>query len=323
MEILVHHPDGQESEIGGFYDHHGVHNGKVMYRKFEGASTIYFDDRWKIGVRGVDDFSFCHPDPSLSQPPSSQWAAAEGSMTDQVPTIYTVPQVLVVANISAEMNGRYVRAENVNGKPKFRQVGGSGILHFDGNEEVWKIKGAELSEDSYFHPATNALMPPTGEWRSIAGDARPNLSQIYQPISSAPRFLWVQGADGQAERVNGCYVPIGSSNGKPKYWCMGRKGIIYFRGHWKMNYHDGESGWYYQHPDTSSEFPPLHAWTTDGYMGNPTIPSLHVQQRYSEEGFQTVQRPQQTRPSEQLQDAFARFLAEDSVSNLGALASSK
>ena len=142
------------------------------------------------------------------------------------------------------MNGRYARAEDLNGKPKFRQVGGSSVLQF---EDGWKMKGAEMSEHSYYHPDDVAL-PPTGDWSAVGGGESPRVSLLHSPISSAPRFFWVQGAGGVGEQTNGCYVCIGSSNGKPKYWQMDGAGIIYFRGTWRINYRDPANVFFPERP---------------------------------------------------------------------------
>lgn len=290
QEILVQGAGGSFSEANGFYRHHGEHNGKVIYQKAEDRSmgAVYFDAQWKIGLHGVEDWVYCHPDESLSQPPSSRWRGSEASEEGSGSvSICSVPQVLVVANGSPMMNGRYARAEDLNGKPKFRQVGGSSVLQF---EDGWKMKGAEMSEHSYYHPDDVAL-PPTGDWSAVGGGESPRVSLLHSPISSAPRFFWVQGAGGVGEQTNGCYVCIGSSNGKPKYWQMDGAGIIYFRGTWRINYRDQEGGWYYQHP-TRADLPPSRGWTTEGYSGRgDPAPSLEPQARYSSEGFQQPHPP--------------------------------
>ncbi|CAK8996809.1 unnamed protein product [Durusdinium trenchii] len=289
IQLQLDATSSDANRLRGIYARQGEHNGKVMYQKVDGDATIFFDGQWKIGVRGVDDWIYCHPDDSLSYPPSGQWTGAEGS-TDPVPTISTVPQAVLVANASASMNGRYARAEDFNGKPKFRQVGGSGVLHFD---DGWKIKSAETSDDSYEH-SEDSMVPPVGEWRTLMGGDSPRLSFLQIPsMSSAPRFFWVQSAGGVGESTNGCYVCLGSSNGKPKYWQMDGSGIIYFRGgHWKINYRNDQGGWYYQHPDGSVRVPPTEGWTTEGYTGDAEpAPSLHSQERYSAEGFQRAHPP--------------------------------
>ena len=235
-------------------------------------------------LSGVDDWVYCHPDDSLPHPPLGEWTSVEGS-TDPVPTICSVPQVLQVANATGSMNGRYARAEDFNGKPKFRQVGGSGTLHFD---DGWKIKAAETSDGLYSHPDVLAVLPPSGEWTLSGSEVPIVLSPVHVPISTAPRFLWVQGAGGSGEATNGCYVHIGSSNGKPKYWQMEGKSIIFFRRQWKITDEDDERGWYYQHPDRSAQSPPTEGWTTEGYMGSAAPPSLHAQQRLSRENLPTT-----------------------------------
>ena len=206
----------------------------LKLRKVGGAASIYFSSQWRIGLG--EDWLFSHADVLSSQPPASQWIARRDDLPDPAVSICHVPQVLVVANADM-MNGRYARAENFNGKPKYRQVGGFGILYFD---DVWKMKRAEMSEPSYYSEEESPV-PPTNHWTSQGGEEA-TVSLIHVPISTSPRFFWVQGAGGVGEAVNGCYACNGSSNGKPKYWQLDGAGIIYFRGHWRINYRDQEGG---------------------------------------------------------------------------------
>ena len=53
MQLAVPSPAPDAHRLHGTYRHHGEHNGKVMYQKVDGDATIYSDERWKIGVRGL------------------------------------------------------------------------------------------------------------------------------------------------------------------------------------------------------------------------------------------------------------------------------
>ena len=74
----------------------------------------------------------------------------------------------------SQVNGRYVPTDTYNGKPKFRQQNGSGIIYFDC---FWKINYRDDPRGWYYSdPHQCAMVPPTGEW-TIAGysggDANP------------------------------------------------------------------------------------------------------------------------------------------------------
>lgn len=61
----------------------------------------------------------------------------------------------------SQVNGRYVPTETFNGRPKFRQINGSGIIYYD---SFWKINFHDDTGGWYYsHPLPN-VVPPIGDW---------------------------------------------------------------------------------------------------------------------------------------------------------------
>ncbi|CAK9041853.1 unnamed protein product [Durusdinium trenchii] len=271
------------SGLSGFYGHHGMHNGKAMYQKLDQTAMIYFSEEWKIGAT-MDQWTFRHPGLPVSQLPLGRWASSSTSATDP-PSLAAVPQLLRVAGTAEQLQGHYARAEHLKGRPIFRQIGGRGVVVSVGRG--WKIKHEERASGCYYeHGDLSGRSPPAGQWSSLIGGKAAEVEHValIPATDTAPRFIWVRGASDEAKVVNGCYVCMGSSNGKPKYMQIGASGIIYFAGNWKIHSENSEDSWFYKHPDPILPIPPTFGWTTEGYtLGQPEVPFLQPQPRYLEQ----------------------------------------
>ena len=248
---------GTCSDANGFYVLSGERNFRDIYQQVEGLAKIYFNVLWKISLGSLDEWVFCHPQPLLLQPPcGSEWMALEDS-SGPAPSISYVPSFLLVEHARKELNGKYARAENFGGKPKFRQVGGSGVVFF---HSTWKIRDGEKFEDVYYHPDSEDVLPPVGDWKALHGE---EVSKVCHLLTS-PRYLWVHGAGAE---LNGCYAQVGCKRGKPKYLRMGATGkIFYVSGFWRMESGNARDECY-RHSNRPSETPPAQGWTNgDGKM---------------------------------------------------------
>lgn len=168
------------------------------------------------------------------------------------------------------VNGVYVCVGVLNGKPKYQLQNGRAILYF---QDLWKINYRDDESGWYYaHPDDKSETPPSGEWTTegyFLGNAEPPPSVTVELLTQE---IWVSGAGCVGCTVNGLYTRIDSLNGRPKYQQVNGRAIVYFNEHWKINYRDDVSGWYYQHPDTTSETPPNGYWTTEGYFFDDADP---------------------------------------------------
>ncbi|CAE7567909.1 traf6-b [Symbiodinium natans] len=172
--------------------------------------------------------------------------------------------------VGASVNGVYSCVGTLNGKSKYQLQDGRAILYY---HDFWKINYRDDESGWYYsHPDEKSESPPLGEWTTegyFLGNAEPAPTVAVELMTQE---LWVSGAGGVGCTVNGLYTLTESLNGRPKYQQVNGRAIMYFNEHWKLNYRDDVSGWYYQHPDASSETPPNGYWTTEGYFFDDADP---------------------------------------------------
>lgn len=94
------------------------------------------------------------------------------------------------------------------------------------------------------------------------------------------------GAGGRGVGCNGTYTKQGTHMGKAVYRTTRGRGLIYWRGFWKMSNSDAKGGdfrgWFYSVKDSSGNAPPTGRWTTaPNVPGADPPPTLTVPQKES------------------------------------------
>eukprot|EP00928_Gymnodinium_smaydae_P033494 TRINITY_DN23982_c0_g1_i2.p1 TRINITY_DN23982_c0_g1~~TRINITY_DN23982_c0_g1_i2.p1 ORF type:complete len:253 (-),score=22.93 TRINITY_DN23982_c0_g1_i2:184-942(-) len=97
----------------------------------------------------------------------------------------------------AVLNGIYVKLGSLNGRPKYSQVGGTGLIFF---VKFWKITNGKWSKlespDGWCYGVSDATgaLPPMGGWRDD--------SENEEGTGSPPKLAWYSHRD--AEIAEGC-----------------------------------------------------------------------------------------------------------------------
>ncbi|CAE7274328.1 Wrap73 [Symbiodinium natans] len=158
-----------------------------------------------------------------------------------------------------ELNGEYVEDGTMEGKPKFKQRGGRGVIFYSGMwgwGHRWFItdKDPPSSWLSRQPKSENAPLPPEGLWRDAIGGRQPLIrrKEATTPTTSSTPALAESssttahdsddsttgtGATYVVEyekhpKLNGEYVEDGTMEGKPKFKQRGGRGVIFYSGKW-------------------------------------------------------------------------------------------
>jgi len=172
------------------------------------------------------------------------------------------------------VNGWYERQGTSNDKPKYHQIGGTGIIYCRRN---WKINYEDNEGGWYYSRAESGGTPPEGQWTTEGysdsdADPPPTLTahssmdvqhpDAQPPSVEPPPFFVVRGAG--LSSVNGRYAHVGSHGGRPKYRKVDGEAILFFEaGVWRLNTEENTNQRCYDGVDRTAAFPPSDWETID------------------------------------------------------------
>lgn len=187
------------------------------------------------------------------------------------------------------VNGRYRAQGQHNGRPLYRQIGGSSVMYYF--PHMWRLNDEDSLSGWYYSREDTALLPPQGQWTTVGYQGRDVNPPPFIRHMGAPQALdvtafherfphgvvVVEGAGGVAAPVNGIFRFHGLHQHHSRFHQEGGQAIIYWDTAWRINYRHDTGGWYYcvDDPEGALELPPTGTWTTEGYTaGNADPPPL-------------------------------------------------
>ncbi|CAE7653324.1 traf6-b, partial [Symbiodinium sp. CCMP2456] len=168
--------------LGGMYRNAGAQNGRPKFQRYkEPPACIYFDNGWKVRLE-TDEGTAHEPADAMSHlPPTGTWGPLQVSCRSS-------PFFVVDGATDDEsvMNGRYACIGIFNGRPKYKRLGSHAIIYFD---TKWKINKLDEYWWYFWHPNTEALMPPVGLWERYDSDFATEHGRPAPTLTAGTQFM--------------------------------------------------------------------------------------------------------------------------------------
>lgn len=180
-----------EWEVNDLYACTHSHHGKPRYVQVDSWGSIFFDDVcWKLGRASFgSSWSYKTCPQSTSVPPTTGWTNEECPGEDPPPELVlqesyseiapsiespsqpgersSQPPFLLVAGAGlAAVNGRYACVGSFGGEPKYKQLGGSSIIHYTCGRWQLSQHDSVVLRDDYVGPVNRTPLPTSG-WQAV------------------------------------------------------------------------------------------------------------------------------------------------------------
>jgi hypothetical protein len=292
LQAIVSGAGGRGARLNGAYWPDGEENGKPLYRQVDGNGVLYAgpDNTWRLSPGSLGGW-FYRVSSQSPTPPTSGWTTDgfNGKDVSGTPTIMLeampespqpaartdsssteasseasfdlgaldgVPDSVWVRGAGGEgaaCNGEYRMEGVLRERPKYKQVGGQGIIYF---HERWKINFQDDVFGWYYSVSSDGLAPPACAWTTEGyddDDADPAPTVTYGPGDALPISDIGECKPGLLVRVLPAAQAAPAQRRSPAAWnedCLAHCGdvgeivVVASDGTIRVTFEEGDSYWF-------------------------------------------------------------------------------